>query len=456
MGIVNAAVRAVSGLIAALALAVMGSADLYCADFARAGKVIVCFRCDDFFAVKGLPSEKVFRTKKRIIELFRKHHVPLTIGVIPYVHKSISGQLSSFTELTPGDPVASLLRSVAADRNFEVALHGLTHYPNRISKVSEWAGLPAELQAAKIDRGRRILSGALGLYRPDTFIPPWNSFDLNTVKALKANGFTYLSGDAGIVKNSPFTRRNPYEREYLKVNIVPGACALSELAEVLRLSGRGPAGQVVVVVFHPYDFREYRGAAAKGSAFFDLAGLDRLLGNLGKDGNLEFLRIRDLDPGAIPASRYSAACRYCVMLKAAEAVFPRKALEVLGLTDKGAGHWLAKGRYLPEAEYSKLFSRLLILLSLLSAASGIASGAAAAFLMGRQFRAKRLVPVLLVFLSIFAGGLLCLEFRTESLSAPNALGLQVLYYIFFASALPSFLVVLKKRSGRGPSYYPDI
>ena len=414
---------------------------------AGAGRIIVCFRCDDIFALKGHPDGRLYETKKKIIEIFRDNGIPLTLGVIPAVHMSVSGHPPAYRKLTPDDPVASLLKGVAHDRGFEIALHGLTHRPNSISRVSEWIGLPREEQISRIGTAKKILQEALGGVRVKTFVPPWNSFDLNTLEAVKANGLEYLSGDTGIVRNRPFAIRSSEEREYFKVNMVPATCSLAEFRHAAGLALGDRPRSMLVVVFHPYDFPEY--GKARGTAAFDLPGLNGLLREIRSDARMEFARIGDVAPDMAPASRYTAACRYRIMLKAAMTVVPRTLLDDAGFTDRGTGRWLDKGRYLGEREYEYLFYRSLSVLILLCALACIPVGLLAALLVSKITAPGRPAPRFAGSRAvIFTTGLLLLELHAEILSSPNMCGLLLVYCTSCATLFLSYSVFMRIKGTR--------
>ena len=77
-------------------------------------------------------------------------------------------------------------------------MHGYQHkYVNKsggllkIHQGSEFAQLPYDVQLEKIKKGKEILEKN-GI-KTDIFIAPGHSFDKNTIKALKSEGFKYLS-----------------------------------------------------------------------------------------------------------------------------------------------------------------------------------------------------------------------------------------------------------------------
>lgn len=83
-------------------------------------------------------------------------------------------------------------------RGYVVAMHGFQHIfdsnhkgivTNRIG--SEFAGHSLDVQIDKIKKGKAILAFH-GIYT-DIFFAPAHSYDENTIKALAANGFKYMS-----------------------------------------------------------------------------------------------------------------------------------------------------------------------------------------------------------------------------------------------------------------------
>lgn len=84
------------------------------------------------------------------------------------------------------------------DKGFSLAMHGFNHVfstkANGIvtkNKISEFAGLPYEVQLEKIRHGKAILN-AHGIYT-DVFFAPAHSYDDNTLRALAECGFHYVS-----------------------------------------------------------------------------------------------------------------------------------------------------------------------------------------------------------------------------------------------------------------------
>ena len=83
-----------------------------------------------------------------------------------------------------------------------IAQHGCTHIYNTKKKgcfplnaISEYAGKSYEEQFSSLKKGRKILESH-GIFT-DIFMAPAHSYDKNTLKALKATGFTKLTDGFG-------------------------------------------------------------------------------------------------------------------------------------------------------------------------------------------------------------------------------------------------------------------
>lgn len=84
------------------------------------------------------------------------------------------------------------------NKGYTIAMHGYMHvFDNHARGIvvkrwdSEFAGHSYEIQMEKIRMGKQILESH-GIYT-DIFFAPGHSYDENTIKALAANGFKYMS-----------------------------------------------------------------------------------------------------------------------------------------------------------------------------------------------------------------------------------------------------------------------
>lgn len=206
----------------------------------------VAWRYDDFS--NGSPSE----LERFLFGTAARHGIPFTVGVVPWG----SGPEDSRPPNAPVGGAEAPLRPEKAEvlhphverGEVEVALHGWDHRPvgtDPRGRPAEFSGQPASVQRERIERGARLLGEAFGR-RPRTFIPPWNRFDGGTLTALDESAFQVLSGGRdGAVPTGGTVR------------VVPATAVPTELEVAVNVARRMAGAPVLVVVlWHPYDFRE--------------------------------------------------------------------------------------------------------------------------------------------------------------------------------------------------------
>ena len=139
-----------------------------------------------------------FNTVKEILD---KHQVKPLIGIVPD---------NGDSKLKLNDSRADFWDYVKElqDNGWTVAMHGLNHlYTTKkgglfpLNMKSEFAGLDYATQDSMIKKGKEILESH-GIHT-DMFMAPSHSYDKNTLKALKANGFTKVTDGFG---------KKPYKR----------------------------------------------------------------------------------------------------------------------------------------------------------------------------------------------------------------------------------------------------
>lgn len=203
-----------------------------------AGKQInLVFRYDDYSA------NSVTGAELKIIEAFRKHAVPITFGIIPF---KVAGDVHdpSAQDLLPLDSVkAKILRTAFEEGILEISLHGYSHQTNSREQLSEFANLDYPEQVDRLARGKTYLQDLTGA-RVITFLPPWNTYDLNTLSALEETGFSMLSANKkGLVDKGSNLR------------FLPVSCGLTELQEAVKAARKSSDNQpLVVALLHDYDF----------------------------------------------------------------------------------------------------------------------------------------------------------------------------------------------------------
>ena len=128
---------------------------------------------------------------ERIKNLFFEYGVKPIIAVIP-------DNQDAKMRINPPNPDFWKEIKKLENRGWIIEMHGYQHkYTQenggilKIHTKSEFAGLPCQKQCDKIKKGKEILKNN-GI-KTDIFIAPGHSFDKNTLRALKENGFNAIS-----------------------------------------------------------------------------------------------------------------------------------------------------------------------------------------------------------------------------------------------------------------------
>lgn len=191
-------------------------------------RIIVVLRYDDYSTTSSTDLEI------KIIDALQEKSVSCTFGVIPYPH----GLGNALTQIK-----ANILNKAIQAGTLEVALHGFDHISIRKDRKSEFFGLDFSSQVEKIAKGKEFLEKMLDT-EVTTFIPPFNNYDLNTIRALEKLEFKNLSANVlGVAEGSS------------SLNFLPTTCGLHDLREAVESARHTPEIQsVIIVMFHPYDF----------------------------------------------------------------------------------------------------------------------------------------------------------------------------------------------------------
>jgi peptidoglycan/xylan/chitin deacetylase (PgdA/CDA1 family) len=194
------------------------------------GAVYVAFRVDDYSSISDLESDI------RIMEIFSEARVPVTIAAIPFAAgKPITGER------------ADLLRDWVTAGIAEIAVHGYRH--DNISdrpRMSEFVGRNLIEQTSLLAEGKLLLESIAG--EVVIFVPPWNTYDINTIHALGSLGYEILSADIGGVA-----------KEGSLIRFVPFTTFIHEFPEAIaRARGLANSGLSVAVVLliHAYEFTD--------------------------------------------------------------------------------------------------------------------------------------------------------------------------------------------------------
>jgi len=215
-------------------------------DQGNVNRITVVFRYDDYSAKSDTTLEL------ELFAAFATHNVPCAIAVIPYVCEGDCHNVAP-QEVVPLDPRKAVILEHAVETGLlEVALHGYSHQTIRDKKhggYTEFRGLDLTCQREKLAEGKALLERMLDL-EVTCFVPPWNSYDQDTIVALNELGFRVIS--AG-VKNLSL----PSEVHDTRLKYLPATCGPHELELAVQaartLEDHAP---IIVVMIHQFDFLE--------------------------------------------------------------------------------------------------------------------------------------------------------------------------------------------------------
>ena len=206
-----------------------------------AGKLVnVIFRYDDYSA------NSVTDAEIKIIETFRDHGMPISFGIIPFKVAGDPEDPSEQDLLTLDSVKGEILKNGYEAGILDITMHGYSHQTNSPEYLSEFANLEYNEQLKRLSAGKAYLQNVTGA-PVTTFLPPWNTYDLNTLSALEESGFSILSANKkGLVSKGS------------KLHYLPISCDLPELKDAVKAARRSSDEQpLVVALLHDYDFLDY-------------------------------------------------------------------------------------------------------------------------------------------------------------------------------------------------------
>lgn len=186
--------------------------------------IYITFRNDDI----SYKSDPIF--EYQILQIFRKYNIKPLYSIIPALGDTI---------LNKGMPIADSLISWYNKGWIDIALHGYNH-------KYQFASLPYQEQYKRIKDGLQILNNIF-VDPPIIFVPPWNSANKNTIKALRANSLYGFSGYLGApdIKNMIYINCN--------CNLINGSLGLFK--DKLNIALQSNKDILLVPLFHTnYDF----------------------------------------------------------------------------------------------------------------------------------------------------------------------------------------------------------
>lgn len=195
-------------------------------------KVNVVFRYDDYSFRSSTEIEQ------KVIDLFQDQGIAITFGVIPF---NVTAE--DVTHL----PVEkeNILKTGVENGVIDVALHGFSHQTINAEYPTEFSGREYKDQVELLSEGKQYLENIT--HAPiTTFIPPWERYDLDTLRALEALQFSTISaGSTGDVITDS------------QLHYLPHTTDLGQLQDAVEIARKSSDMQpVIVVLLHPYDFLE--------------------------------------------------------------------------------------------------------------------------------------------------------------------------------------------------------
>lgn len=174
----------------------------------------------------------------------------------------------------------------------EIAQHGYSHR-NRAAmdeKRSEFRGLGSREQERMVAAGAAKLRELFGIDSVVGFVPPWNSFDIETLRALGPSGHVYLS--AG-VEHTTYGPDLPL--------LLPRTCQFEDLEAAIGRARRYRSWYPhVIAVLHHYDFVEN----GSGAARLSIAAFEHRLHWLGEQTDVRLMTLREMASSASAGLRH--------------------------------------------------------------------------------------------------------------------------------------------------------
>jgi peptidoglycan/xylan/chitin deacetylase (PgdA/CDA1 family) len=193
----------------------------------------IILRYDDFRLYK----DSLETQEEEFIKFALTENIKLSIAVIPFDTRN---EMSN--DGVRPSKVQLLIDGLHKDL-FEITLHGYQHKNNAVGWApSEFGGVPLLTQETWLEMGKRKLEALTGA-KVKAFVPPFNGWDQNTLKALGDKGFSILSAEAG-----DFPKTND-------IKYFPYTATPKDLQYLLATNSIGQ-DRLIIVNIHPFDLKE--------------------------------------------------------------------------------------------------------------------------------------------------------------------------------------------------------
>jgi len=206
---------------------------------AEATQLKIILRYDDYSGSSNANVEQA------LFEAARTMGGGVLVGVIPFPGSAYPTPESKQTPLVADldEKKIDLLRRYASRGIVEIAVHGFSHKNNATEgPKSEFTGLPEKTQALLLSIAKASLEDAVGL-KVRTFIPPYNEYDIQTLKALEDTGYKLISANPDGLTSQD--RHLAY---------LPGGLYPQRLKDVvISALSKHQTDAIVISTIHPYD-----------------------------------------------------------------------------------------------------------------------------------------------------------------------------------------------------------
>lgn len=242
-------------------------------DSSRTRRISVFFRYDDYAATTP------FDVEKRVVDAFYQKDLSFTMGIIPHITRGNYRDPDARGNLSLSAEKVSFARQAIEQNTIDPALHGYEHKTVHANGPhSEFQGLPFDIQYDKLRRAATIFRQQLGIW-PSSFIPPWNTYDTETLRALEMLGITNLSAN----RFGPVSAGNIF--------FLPITIEHHQLSQALESARKLRWADITIgVLLHPYDFHE-SGDSRSSLSTGDLAAL---LDDIGRHPDTQVLSLDQL------------------------------------------------------------------------------------------------------------------------------------------------------------------
>jgi predicted deacetylase len=216
----------------------------------------IVFRFDDFQLISSTFYDSLLYT-------FKKNKIPICLGTIPFDKNGLFHNELNYKQLNS-------FKTSIKNNEIEIALHGYDHKDNELKKgsflkspiESEFSKLSYKAQFTRLKIAKESIDSLLGI-NVNIFIPPYNTYDDNTLKVLDTLKFEIISANiygpsrSNKIKYIPFTIND-----------------LNELQKVIRKHQNHKIS--IIVMMHSFSFKggsNYVGDYAKPMDFKQLDAL---------------------------------------------------------------------------------------------------------------------------------------------------------------------------------------